>query len=143
MTECSRKAKQGIANLLRARFPYIYIPTWEEERAVEMIRQTVSDETMIRTVRKMYQWSQASGFVDEEGKKIPATAAPAQAIDFICKSSENAVFILKDFHVYFGVGHRPGGLRSDPPPAGYSSGFEVRGFHEKCDFHFSQPEYTG
>lgn len=107
MTECSRKAKQGIANLLRARFPYIYVPTWEEERAVEMIRQTVSDETMIRTVRKMYQWSQASGFVDEEGKKIPATAAPAQAIDFICKSSENAVFILKDFHVYFGVGHRP------------------------------------
>ncbi len=107
MTACSQKAMKQLSNLLRARFPYIYIPTWEEERAVDMIQQTVADESYIRTVRKVYQWSQSGGFTDEEGKKIASTSTPAQAIEFICKCTENAVFILKDFHVYFGVGHRP------------------------------------
>ncbi len=107
MTACSQKAMKQLSNLLRARFPYIYIPTWEEERAVDMIQQTVADESYIRTVREVYQWSQSGGFTDEEGKKIASTSTPAQAIEFICKCTENAVFILKDFHVYFGVGHRP------------------------------------
>ena len=107
MTACSQKARKELSNLLRARFPYIYIPTWEEERAVDMIEQTVHDESYIRTVRKVYQWSQAGGFRDEEDKRIAGTGTPVQAIDFICRSTENAVFILKDFHVYFGVGHRP------------------------------------
>ena len=43
----------------------------------------------------------------KKAKKIASTSTPAQAIEFICKCTENAVFILKDFHVYFGVGHRP------------------------------------
>lgn len=107
MTACSQKARKELSNLLRARFPYIYIPTWEEERAVDMIEATVHDESYIRTVRKVYQWSQAGGFRDEEDKRIAGTGTPVQAIDFICRSTENAVFILKDFHVYFGVGHRP------------------------------------
>ena len=53
MTACSQKARKELSNLLRARFPYIYIPTWEEERAVDMIEQTVHDESYIRTVRKV------------------------------------------------------------------------------------------
>ena len=30
----------SFANLLRARFPYIYVGTWEEERVLGMIRET-------------------------------------------------------------------------------------------------------
>ncbi|MBR5597409.1 MAG: AAA family ATPase [Lachnospiraceae bacterium] len=101
------KIVQKMANLLRARFPYIYITTWEEERAVEFIKETVSDETTIKTVRKVYQWSQSRGFQDEDGRVRNNTASPAQAIDFIAKNGENAIFILKDFHVYFGIDHRP------------------------------------
>ncbi|MBR5508722.1 MAG: AAA family ATPase [Lachnospiraceae bacterium] len=101
------KIVQKMANLLRARFPYIYITTWEEERAVEFVKATVSDEKTIKTIRKVYQWSQSKGFQDEEGRVRNNTSTPAQAIDFIVKNSENAVFILKDFHVYFGIDHRP------------------------------------
>ena len=101
------KIVQKMANLLRARFPYIYITTWEEERAVEFVKETVSDEKTIKTVRKVYQWSQSNGFQDEDGRVRNNTSTPAQAIEFIVKNSENAVFILKDFHVYFGIDHRP------------------------------------
>ena len=101
------KIVQELANLLRARFPYIYITTWEEERAINLIKDTVSDEKVIRTVRKVYQWSQSKGFVDEENKTILNTMTPAQAINYIVKNKDNAVYILKDFHVFFGVDHRP------------------------------------
>lgn len=104
---CGESTKVELANLLRARFPYIYIPSWEEERVVELIRDTVSDERMIRTARTVYQWTQAGGFVGPDGGRIANTATPSKAIDFICKNNENAVFLLKDFHVYFGLGHRP------------------------------------
>lgn len=107
MTSCIEQTKVELANLLRARFPYIYIPTWEEERVVEMIQDTVANEQIIRTVRKVYQWSQASGFVGPDGNRIPNTSSPEKAVDYNCKNDENAVFLLKDFHVYFGVGHKP------------------------------------
>ena len=107
MTGCIEQTKIELANLLRARFPYIYIPTWEEERVVEMIQDTVANEQIIRTVRKVYQWSQAGGFVGPDGNRISNTSSPEKAVDYICKNDENAVFLLKDFHVYFGVGHKP------------------------------------
>ena len=36
----------SFANLLRARFPYIYVGTWEEERVLGLIREgEIVDET--------------------------------------------------------------------------------------------------
>lgn len=107
MSKFDPKVVQNLANLLRARFPYIYITTWEEERALELINATVSDEKIIRTVRKVYQWSQSKGFQDAEGRVRSNTNTPAQAIEFIVKNNEDAVYVLKDFHVYFGIDHRP------------------------------------
>jgi hypothetical protein len=42
-----------VSNLLKARFPYLYISTWEEERAVDVIRSVVTDESLIKTTRKV------------------------------------------------------------------------------------------
>lgn len=36
--------EKKIANLLRARFPYIYLTTYEEERATSMLRSIVQNE---------------------------------------------------------------------------------------------------
>ena len=84
MTAYTEKIQHDLANLLRARFTYIYIPTWEEERAIQTINDTVKDEKMIKTVRNIYYWSQASGFIDENGKKQSGTTEPDKAIDYIC-----------------------------------------------------------
>lgn len=106
MSEHANNFKQTLANLLRARFIYIYIPTWEEERVIVAINETVGNPELIRTTRKVYQWSQAAGFVNNEGKIQSDTRDPLKAIDFVCKNQEDAVFIFKDFHVYFGNGHK-------------------------------------
>ena len=38
-----------------------------------------------------------------DGQKIDGTNSPDKAIDFIKECNKNAIFIMCDFHVYFGV----------------------------------------
>ena len=106
MTEGNAPVKK-LVGLLKARFPFIYIPTWEEERATAMIRSAVSNAELIKTIRKVYSWTQTDGFIDGDGAQVKSTSDPAAAINFIKCVNENAVFLLKDFHVYFGVRNRP------------------------------------
>ncbi|MBR3315660.1 MAG: AAA family ATPase [Atopobiaceae bacterium] len=96
-----------LANLLRARFAYIYITTWEEERAIAAIRHIAQTRELIRTERKVYQWSQVTGFVGPDRKTIGTTKKPLDAIKYIRNCQEDALFVLKDFHVYFGADRRP------------------------------------
>lgn len=105
MTKANEKLKLG--GLLKARFPFIYIQTWEEDRAIEMIYSVVKEPEIIKTVRSVFIWTQTNGFVDENGVQVKSTNDPIAAINFINSSDKNAVFVLKDFHVYFGVKNRP------------------------------------
>ena len=91
-----------LSRLFRARFPYIYITTWEEERAISIIRRIASSEKLIKIQRDVYIWTQTNGFM-LNGKKIDGTNSPDKAIDFIRDCNNNAIFIMCDFHVYFGV----------------------------------------
>ena len=101
------KNVRELANLLKARFPYIYISTWEEERALELIRYTATEERFVRTKREVFVWSQTAGIVDEKGKSIGDTQNPQRAIEYIRRCGVHSVFVMKDFHVYFGVNNRP------------------------------------
>ena len=91
-----------LSRLFRARFPYIYITTWEEDRAISLIKKIAKSEKLIRVTREVYIWTQTNGFV-LDGQKIDGTNSPDKAIDFIRECNKNAVFIMCDFHVYFGV----------------------------------------
>ena len=91
-----------LSKLFRARFPYIYITTWEEERALSVIKKLAKSEKLIRVPREVYVWTQTNGFL-LDGKKVEGTSSPDKAIDFIRDCSKNAVFVMCDFHVYFGV----------------------------------------
>lgn len=91
-----------LSMLFRARFPYIYISTWEEERAISIIKKLATCEKLIKIERDVYIWTQTNGFV-LNGQKIDGTNSPDKAIDFIKNCSKNAVFIMCDFNVYFGV----------------------------------------
>nr|WP_263324563.1 AAA family ATPase [Neobacillus sp. Marseille-Q6967] len=95
-----------ISNLLKARFPFLYISTWEEERAVSVIRSVVTDERLIKTTRKVFTWSVTKGLTEDGQKGKEETKTPLKALEFIEKFNEPAIFILKDFHVYFGVNGR-------------------------------------
>jgi len=95
-----------ISNLLKARFPYLYISTWEEERAVTVIQSVVTNESLIKTTRKVFTWSVTNGMSENGQKGKEETKVPFKALEFIEHYNEPAIFILKDFHVYFGANGR-------------------------------------
>lgn len=100
------KFKKDLSSLLKARFPYIYIPTWEEDRILSVIRDVVKDTEIIRTSRQIFTWSLTSGIIGENEKGSEDTKSPIKALEFIEKYSEASVFVLKDFHAFFGVNGR-------------------------------------
>lgn len=104
--EKSNSSLVNLGGLLKARFPYIYITTWEEDRVLSMIQSVVHDPAIIKTVRTVFVWTLTDGFIDENGVQVKSTNDPIAAINFIKSVNVNAVFILKDFHVYFGVKNR-------------------------------------
>ena len=91
-----------LSRLFRARFPYIYLTTWEEERAINLIKKMATSEKLIKVSREVYIWTQTKGFT-LNGEMIEGTMSPDKALDFISKCNKNAIFIMCDFHVYFGV----------------------------------------
>ena len=92
-----------LANLIRARFPMIYITTYEEDRVTKYIKSVVTDEKQVKYPREVFTWTQTEGlYNDNTQKTISDTASPCKALDFIRKYDKDSVFILYDFHVNFG-----------------------------------------
>ena len=97
--------KKMIANLLRARFPFLYISTWEEERALSLIRSIASDISLIKTPREVITWKLTTGLANSE-KQFHDTKSPMKALELIESYEEPAIFVLHDFHIYFGDQNR-------------------------------------
>lgn len=95
-----------LANYLRARFSFLSITTWEEDRLIRDIKEVCYNPELIKTTRKVYTWSVTEGLVDEDGKGKHNTKQPLPALDQIEKIEEPSVFILKDFHIYLGGENR-------------------------------------
>ncbi len=85
--------------LTRAKYPIIYIVSWEERRIEEMLRQVA-----INRRKKLYGWTLTDGIAPldmvQNGTVDPATRDPLVALDFVARSQEAAMFLLKDFHPY-------------------------------------------
>ena len=93
------------SHLLKARFPFIYIATYEEERATKYIKSIVTSKTQIKYTREVFIWTQATG-LKIGNDTILNTTNPNKLIEYIEKYDKDAVFILYDFHVFFGIKHK-------------------------------------
>lgn len=82
--------------LLRARYPLIYIPTYEEERVEAAIRQ----EAQSQGNRAVYTWDFVDGYQGNPNDAGFGRRNPLQALEFVEKlpATAAAVFILRDFH---------------------------------------------
>jgi AAA+ superfamily predicted ATPase len=82
--------------LLRARYPLIYIPTLEEERAEVAIAQTAQR----LGERAVYLWDFVDGYQGNPNDQGFGRRNPLQALEFVEKIPANApsIFILRDFH---------------------------------------------
>lgn len=107
----SDRLRIHLSNLFKARFPIVYIPTWEEVRAVKILADIASEGDLIKTVRKVYVWTQTKGMgvydyaTNTVNRYESETIFPVDALDYVNKTKEPALFIFKDFHVYFGAGN--------------------------------------
>lgn len=97
----SKIFQRDFSDLVNAGFPYLYISSYEEERVLQLIRRVSETDGLIKVRRRIFIWAQSTGFVSDDNT-INGTADPHKAINYIEKCDENAIFILKDFHVFFG-----------------------------------------
>ena len=96
-----------LSNLIRARFPMIYIATHEEDRVTKHIKSIATDSKQVKYPREVFTWTQTDGLQNTTTKKgIPDTANPLKMLEFIRKYDKDSVFIIYDFHVNFGVKNR-------------------------------------
>ena len=96
-----------LSNLIRARFPYIYITTYEEERVTALIKSIVQNQKLIKFPREVYIWTQTNGFVNDETEKaVAGTSSHSKALDFIQTHDKDSVFIFYDLHIHFGMKNR-------------------------------------
>lgn len=94
-----KETEQKLANLFKARFPIIYIESWEENRVVDTIQKIAKNEELIKTTRKVYIWSSTTGLVDIDNMSaINSQISASEVIEDFCKYDENGLLILKDIH---------------------------------------------
>ena len=96
-----------LSNLIRARFPLIYISSFEEDRVTKYIKSVVTDVKQVKYEREVFTWTQTDGLHNETANKsISDTTAPCKRLEYIRKYDKDAVFILYDFYVNFGPNNR-------------------------------------
>ncbi|MCC6493424.1 MAG: AAA family ATPase [Pirellulales bacterium] len=85
--------------LIRARYPIIYVTTWEEERVERCLREIAASRS-----KKLFVWTITQGIVksgvDPQQARSGAgnTADPLAALDAVIAQIEPAIYLFKDFH---------------------------------------------
>lgn len=90
---------QEIDILIRAKYPIVYIVSWEEARVEEALRRVCAPLN-----RMLHTWTITQGLVPPMNPSGPVkpTTLPGEleALAQVHEAPEYTVFLLKDFHVY-------------------------------------------
>lgn len=89
-----------LCDLLRARFPFIQITTYEEERLINELSRIVTTPDLIKTTRNVFVWKSSEGFSDENGIPQKDTFEKLNALKFVKEYDQPGLFILLDFHIF-------------------------------------------
>jgi len=103
----SKQFNTTVANLLKARFPVLYVPTWEEERLLAKVNEIAKDLSKIKTARKVLVWSSTASLIGDDVPLKEDTKSPTRLLEIAEQYAEPAIFVLKDFHVFLGANGRP------------------------------------
>lgn len=108
MTVPAKKSfRQDLALFFRARFPVLYVESFEEPRVVSEITAVASDANLMRTTRPVYTWSATRGFLGPDGSVESGTTEPIQAVDWMLRKEGAGVFVMLDLHAHLGDDRRP------------------------------------
>lgn len=98
---------EDFEQLLKARFPIIYIETFEENRVLDEIKAFLSNPESLRTPRQVIEWSATTGLVAKDGKTFSNTTNAADALAVSQTIKEPTVFVFKDLHASLGEQGKP------------------------------------
>ncbi len=86
-------ARKELALLINSQYPIIYLETWEESRATEILGFVAGDLGL-----PLYVWTVTQGMSRAGGAPIYNTQEPGQVLATIGGIEADALFLLKDFH---------------------------------------------
>ncbi|MCU0316285.1 MAG: AAA family ATPase [Fimbriimonadaceae bacterium] len=92
------QASREIEVLIRAKYPILYVTSWEERRVEEEIAEIAK-----KIDRKLHSWSLTSGMVPPIGvgsEKKSSLPPELQALALVHEAQEFTLILLKDFHPY-------------------------------------------
>jgi len=97
--------RKNLQDLVRARFPILYIISWEERRVIDEIEAALTPaeaDPASKKKRPVFVWKSTTGMC---GSSVSGenTKDKLAALDFIGNHNESAVFVLCDFHVFLGT----------------------------------------
>lgn len=89
------KTARTVETLIRARYPLIYIVSFEENRVCNAMKQIAAARN-----KQLYQWSVTEGLLLPDGSYLTEFKDPVRALEYILNLDVNGLFILKDYHPY-------------------------------------------
>ena len=96
-----RTCAEELEVLIRARYPIIYLVSWEEERIEQYVARIAKKRN-----KKVLIWTFTQGIVKQgaepqRGKGAPgSTTDPLAALDAVLEQVEPAIYLFKDFHPF-------------------------------------------
>jgi SpoVK/Ycf46/Vps4 family AAA+-type ATPase len=98
--------EQELEILIRAKYPLVYILSWEERRIESMLVRIAAQMD-----KRLYAWTVTDGIMRVDAMRSdsvrltevdPGAQSPLQALAHIMESREAALYLLKDFHPFLG-----------------------------------------
>ncbi|MBA3685143.1 MAG: AAA family ATPase [Planctomycetes bacterium] len=97
---CAQSTLDGIEVLIRARYPVIYIVSWEEQRVQQWLAAVAA-----KRGKRVWEWSFSTGLVQAQvspngRSRGNASKDPAIALDEVVAHVEPALYLFKDLHPF-------------------------------------------
>ena len=96
-----RACRDELDVLIRARYPLIYVVSWEEERVEQQLSRIAASRN-----KKLFVWTYTQGIVKYGSEPQRAksgngsTADPLAALDSVLADVDPAIYLFKDFHPF-------------------------------------------
>ncbi|MDQ1292286.1 MAG: hypothetical protein QG608_164 [Actinomycetota bacterium] len=95
-----------VERLFKARYPLLYVESFEEQRVIAEVRTVALDATRMRTPRGVAIWSTTQGLIMPDGTRSRDTADPTKALEAALSVTEPTVFVFLDLHPFLGYDGR-------------------------------------
>ncbi|MEV0902135.1 AAA family ATPase [Actinoplanes sp. NPDC049802] len=102
-----RPFPETFAQLLKARFPVLYLETHEEQRALHKIALIAGNADLVRVPRPVWSWTITGGLIQPDGEARSNTGRVMDALKAVQRLDEPGVFVFRDLHPLIQDGHYP------------------------------------